>query len=178
MRDVITKSGLAKLIGISKARVSQYVQEGMPVRPDGKLDKAEVLDWVDHYIFRPDRPSAKRQAEVNQLEEKFHTAIEAAKLKGAQDAINALRRPGNIEAIGLIARALGCSPMQTYGLCRYYDLLLAMWAPAEDENDSCIELYPDPNWREIMPTGTRITLKKWHKEVEDLIKVAGLGDEE
>ncbi len=172
MRDVITKSGLAKLIGISKARVSQYVQEGMPVRPDGKLNRAEALDWIDHYIFRPDRPSAKRQAELQQLEAHFHETIEAAQLKGMQDAINALRKPDAKRVIGETARALGCSPMQIYGIVQHYDLALAMWMPVEDENDSCIELYPDPDWSEIMPEGVKIEPDAWHKEAKQLIEAA------
>ena len=178
MGDIISKSGLAKLIGVSKSRVSQYVKEGMPVRPDGKLNQGEVLNWIDDWIAPPDKPPASKRAEVSQLEKEFDTVVEAAKIKGMQDAVNALRRPGNIEAICLIARALGCSPMQIYGLARYYDLLLSQWMPVESENDSVLEIYDDPNWREVMPKGTRITLKKWHKEVEDLIKVAGLGDGE
>ncbi len=178
MGDIITKSRLAQLIGVSKARISQYVREGMPVRPDGKLNQREVLNWIDDWIAPPDKPPASKRAEVRQLEKEFDTVVAAAQLEGMQDAVNALRRPGNIEAVCLIARALGCSPMQIYGLGRYYDFLLSQWIPTESENDSVLEIYDDPNWREVMPKGTRITPKKWHKEVEELIKVAGLGDEE
>src|SRR5215210_603814 len=43
---IITKSNLAAELGISKARVSQYVAEGLPVRSDGKLNRDDALNWV------------------------------------------------------------------------------------------------------------------------------------
>jgi len=48
---VTTKSALAAELGISKARVSQYVKRGMPVLPDGKLDRERALRWIvkSHY---------------------------------------------------------------------------------------------------------------------------------
>lgn len=43
---VTTKAALAAELKISKARVSQYVKAGMPVRSDGKLNREEALRWV------------------------------------------------------------------------------------------------------------------------------------
>lgn len=43
---VTTKSALAAELAISKARVSQYVRVGMPVRADGKLNREEALNWI------------------------------------------------------------------------------------------------------------------------------------
>ena len=43
---VTTKAALAAELGISKARVSQYVKRGLPVRSDGKLDREEAVKWV------------------------------------------------------------------------------------------------------------------------------------
>ena len=49
--SVTSKSALAAELGISKARVSQYVSRGMPVLPDGKLDRERALRWIvkSHY---------------------------------------------------------------------------------------------------------------------------------
>ena len=49
--SVTSKSALAAELGISKARVSQYVKRGMPVLPDGKLDRERALRWIvkSHY---------------------------------------------------------------------------------------------------------------------------------
>ena len=41
-----TKSALAAELSITKARVSQYVKAGLPVRSDGKLDREEALNWI------------------------------------------------------------------------------------------------------------------------------------
>lgn len=43
---ITTKSALAAELSISKARVSQYVKQGLPVRPDGKLNRDEALNWI------------------------------------------------------------------------------------------------------------------------------------
>ena len=41
-----TKSALAAELGVTKARVSQYVGNGLPVRRDGKLDREAALNWI------------------------------------------------------------------------------------------------------------------------------------
>ena len=43
---IITKAALAAELKVTKPRVSQYVKAGLPVRPDGKLDRETVLHWV------------------------------------------------------------------------------------------------------------------------------------
>ncbi|MCJ2077893.1 hypothetical protein MKK68_19975 [Methylobacterium sp. E-016] len=43
---IITKAALADELSISRARVSQYVAKGLPVRSDGKLDRSEALNWL------------------------------------------------------------------------------------------------------------------------------------
>lgn len=47
---IITKAALAAELGISKGRVSQYCAQGLPVRPDGKLNREDALDWVRNHI--------------------------------------------------------------------------------------------------------------------------------
>jgi hypothetical protein len=42
----ITKTQLAKELGVSKARISQYVQRGMPVLSNGRLDRDVALRWI------------------------------------------------------------------------------------------------------------------------------------
>jgi hypothetical protein len=44
--EIIRKSDLARELGVSHARVSQLVRGGLPVRPDGRLDRARGLAWV------------------------------------------------------------------------------------------------------------------------------------
>lgn len=43
---IITKAALAAELKVSKARVSQYVTAGLPVRGDGKLDRETALNWI------------------------------------------------------------------------------------------------------------------------------------
>ena len=48
---ITTKAGLAAELGISKARVSQYVQRGLPVLSSGKLDREQALYWIKRNIY-------------------------------------------------------------------------------------------------------------------------------
>ncbi|MCJ2048682.1 hypothetical protein [Methylobacterium sp. J-070] len=43
---ITTKAALAAELKISKARVSQYVKAGLPVRSDGKLNREDALNWI------------------------------------------------------------------------------------------------------------------------------------
>lgn len=43
---LVTKSEFARHLGVSKARVSQYVAMGLPVRQDGSIDLQSGLNWV------------------------------------------------------------------------------------------------------------------------------------
>lgn len=51
---VISKSQLAGELGISRARVSQYVKEGLPIRKDGKIDRESALNWIARNIVPAD----------------------------------------------------------------------------------------------------------------------------
>jgi hypothetical protein len=42
----VKKAEAARILNVSKARVTQYVKAGMPVRPDGSVDIAEAQAWV------------------------------------------------------------------------------------------------------------------------------------
>ena len=43
---IITKAELARELDLSRARISQLCKSGLPVRPDGKLNRAEAVEWV------------------------------------------------------------------------------------------------------------------------------------
>ena len=47
---VVTKSQLADHLGVSRARVSQYIKMGMPEMADGRIHFEAALFWVRHNI--------------------------------------------------------------------------------------------------------------------------------
>ena len=47
---LVSKSEFAQTLRVSRARVSQYVKQGLPVRPDGLLDLDEALNWVTRNV--------------------------------------------------------------------------------------------------------------------------------
>lgn len=44
--EIISKAELARVLGRSRARISQLCNLGLPVRPDGKLDRGQAVAWV------------------------------------------------------------------------------------------------------------------------------------
>ncbi|WP_264047973.1 hypothetical protein [Methylobacterium flocculans] len=47
---ITTKAALADELGVTRARVSQYVKAGLPVRSDGKLERDEALNWLNRNV--------------------------------------------------------------------------------------------------------------------------------
>lgn len=63
----ITKAGLARELGVSKARVSQYVGRGLPVLPSGKIDREAAVKWIAaNHLDRGlgDAPGVKRAGDL------------------------------------------------------------------------------------------------------------------
>lgn len=52
MATIITKAVLAERLGVSRARVSQMVARGLPVREDGKVDLEQAAAWVQSHTDR------------------------------------------------------------------------------------------------------------------------------
>jgi hypothetical protein len=51
--NIISKSQLAREIGVSKARISQLVSAGLPVRADGKIERILALNWIKDTLSGP-----------------------------------------------------------------------------------------------------------------------------
>jgi hypothetical protein len=45
-QPIVSKSELASALGISRPRITQFCQQGLPVRPDGRLDRIAALMWI------------------------------------------------------------------------------------------------------------------------------------
>lgn len=46
----ITKTELAQELGLSKARISQLVHAGLPVKSDGRLNRNDALNWITRNV--------------------------------------------------------------------------------------------------------------------------------
>ena len=49
--EIVTKAELSRILGVSRARVTQYANMGMPVLSDGKLDLAACFVWLRQSNF-------------------------------------------------------------------------------------------------------------------------------
>src|ERR1700712_3203720 len=96
---ITTKSALAAELGITKSRVSQDVNRGLPIRSDGKLDRDQALNWLNQNqlgVIGEDR-GATRAA---QLVKERRTL----KQNGARQADQVEMA---IDGLGLVVREIG-----------------------------------------------------------------------
>lgn len=49
MSAKLRKAELARMLGVTRARVSQLVTAGLPVEADGRLDRTAALGWIAAY---------------------------------------------------------------------------------------------------------------------------------
>lgn len=87
---VISKSAFADELGLSKPRVTQLIEKGLPVRADGKLDRSAALAWYAANVdgsrrkaLRPFQPTPGRnwREELDRLKAET-AALELAKARG------------------------------------------------------------------------------------------------
>jgi hypothetical protein len=76
----ISKAAFARELGVSKARISQLITRGLPVRDDGKIDRDTALTWVKRNVLRPNRADR-----VNTGAQLSATALEEAASTKARD---------------------------------------------------------------------------------------------
>src|SRR3954447_8349952 len=64
----VTKSGLSRRLNISRARVTQLITEGLPVREDGKIDLDAALAWVREHASANSKILAAARSETGSAE--------------------------------------------------------------------------------------------------------------
>ena len=50
MAEMITKTELARKLGVTKSRVTQLCRAGLPVGPDGRVELQSALAWVTSHV--------------------------------------------------------------------------------------------------------------------------------
>ena len=50
MAETITKTELARKLGVTKSRVTQLCRAGLPVGPDGRIEPQSALAWVTTHV--------------------------------------------------------------------------------------------------------------------------------
>lgn len=62
MPDGMTKTAFAKEVGLARSRISQLVDEGLPVLPNGRIDPEEGRAWMAEWLDPKRRDAAKEGA--------------------------------------------------------------------------------------------------------------------
>ena len=196
MADVITKAELARELNLSRARISQLCGMGLPVRTDGKLNRAEAVAWVKANVCslrggwwgnlrqkagrgRAPIPAADLAGEMDLGELPALTALpdtpdliaeigEAAVI----DFMNEARRTGNIENFARVALRFGCTMQQAFAVARWFDLFMAFTFVPKDPERDYIRVHAEPDWnRMAAEAGTTADVQGWQDWMNRLLEV-------
>lgn len=72
---ITTKAALARELGLTRGRISQYIASGMPVLPDGRVDVSEAKRWVAENVVRPDRVTSEGYHEAKRIDAIFRAKL-------------------------------------------------------------------------------------------------------
>ncbi|MEM6440055.1 MAG: hypothetical protein AAF763_10235 [Pseudomonadota bacterium] len=78
---VLSKSAFADELGLTKARVSQLIDKGLPVRADGRLDRAAAFAWYRENVSPSRRKALMEPGHVDPRHELVRIRAEAAQLE-------------------------------------------------------------------------------------------------
>jgi hypothetical protein len=198
MADVITKAELARELDLSRARISQLCGMGLPVRPDGRVNRAEAVAWVKANVcswrggwwgdLRQKTGQAGRRApipaaalaggvdlgELPELGELPDTPDLIAEIgEGAViDFMNEARRTRNVESFARVALRFGCTMQQAYAVAWWFDLFMAFYFVPKDPERDYIRVHAEPDWNRIAAeAGTTADVEAWQDWMNRLLEV-------
>lgn len=58
-REFVSKAEFAKIIGVSRSRISQLAREGLPIATDGRIDLAKGKRWINNNLDENRRMARK-----------------------------------------------------------------------------------------------------------------------
>jgi hypothetical protein len=195
MADVITKAELARELELSRARISQLCGMGLPVRPDGKVNRAEAVAWVKANVCswrggwwgnlrqkagrgRAPIPAADLAGGMD-----LGNLPELAKLPDTPDLIaeigeaavidfmNEARRTGNVETFARLALRFGCTMQQAFAVARWFDMFMAFYFVPKDPERDYIRVHEEPDWnRMAAEAGTTADVQGWQDWMNRLLE--------
>ncbi|MCL4402817.1 MAG: hypothetical protein M1436_09180 [Acidobacteria bacterium] len=196
MTDVITKAELARGLDLSRARISQLCGMGLPVRPDGKVNRAEAVAWVKANVCswrggwwgnlrqkggrRAPMPAASMRGGVdlaNPPEPGELPDLEIPDWEGELreaaviDFMNEVRQTGNIESFARVALRFGCTMQQAYAMARWFDMFVAFYFVPKDPDRDYIRVHDEPDWNRIAAdAGTTANVEEWRDWMNRLLE--------
>jgi hypothetical protein len=195
MADVITKAELARELDLSRARISQLCGMGLPVRPDGRVNRADAVAWVKANICswrggwwgnlrqkagrgRAPIPAADLAGgmdlgELPELAELPDTPDLIAEIGEAAviDFMNEARRTGNVETFARLALRFGCTMQQAFAVARWFDMFMAFYFVPKNSERDYIRVHDEPDWNGIAAeAGTMADVEAWQTWMNRLLE--------
>jgi hypothetical protein len=187
---------LSRELELSRARISQLCMMGLPVRPDGKLNRAEALAWVKANVCswrggwwgdlrqkagrrRAPIPAADLAGGMNlgnlpEIAELPDTPDLIAEIGEAAviDFMNEVRRTRNVESFARVALRFGCTMQQAFAVARWFDLFMAFYFVPNDPERDYIRLHEEQDWNRVAAeAGTTADAEAWQDWMNRLLEV-------
>lgn len=84
-KKYVSKSAVARELGVTPGRVTQMIARGMPARPDGRLDLERCRKWYRDNVTPRVKPAGEPQHSTTTAVEKCDTAVKEDVTRPADD---------------------------------------------------------------------------------------------
>lgn len=177
MEDIVTKASLAAELGCSRSRLSQL--KGMPIRPDGKLNRPEVLAWIIKFksghrggwhegirgkdlhtrakallaTSENQKSKTERRPATDRLPVNLPEAVKSVPFNRevTVDVLRQVSSPVEALAFAVYSMEFGCTPEQAYALGTLHAVMPLLCFEEIEYED--IRHLPDPTkkeWRSVL----------------------------
>ena len=187
---------MARELDLSRARISQLCGMGLPVRPDGKVNRAEAVVWVKANVCswrggwwgnlrqkggrRAAMPAASMRGGMNLADHPEFGKLPdldipdwEGELREAAviDFMNEVRRTGNVESFARVALRFGCTMQQAYAMARWFDMFMAFYFIPKDPERDYIRVHDEPDWNCMAAeAGTTANVEEWQGWMNRLLE--------
>lgn len=164
-KTIVTKSELAGILGLSKARISQLSKrEDFPRRPDGRVDREKAVKWYHDVGLAEQTSKRGPKAKVPRAAKEPAPAappIQSAPLADCGDgarrvAIGILQQiaaPLEVLMFARVCLRAGCTPVQAYALAGWFGIQPAVNLAGLSCDDLADAAFPEPTpaqWRGLL----------------------------
>ena len=168
---VVSKAEFARQLHVSRARISQLSERGMPVRADGRIDCDAALTWIQTNVASHAGGWHMRRTGLDLASRaSWLVASRDGKLAAQCELYEYLR--SRLSEVPAILLKLGMPVPEAAAACEGLDILIGRWVL--DFNPDLVSDQqapsPEPNYVNLARrSGKRIQARRWEQRKEEVL---------
>lgn len=183
--EVITQAALGRELGLSRSRINRLIAKGMPARPDGKLNRAEALEFhrlncSPHGGGWAGLQGDKRRAKLKSQAAESGSGLLELDAEHHPSIVNLLAlmtSAANTAQVAGFALKAGCAPREAFLVAVFVRVWVSTIYGPETGDLVWLPEPAEPNWPALLSKpGAPVTekqIEKWQAEISKMAKAAG-----